>query len=83
MWRCGNRAEHELRNARDDLEARVQARTEDLTKTNQALYDEIGQREQLEAAHGRQRIQLLEAQRIAKLGSWCWDVHSGKLIDTN
>ena len=74
-----NRAEHELRNARDDLEARVQARTEDLTKTNQALYDEIGQREQLEAAHGRQRIQLLEAQRIAKLGSWCWDVHSGKL----
>jgi PAS domain S-box-containing protein len=74
-----NRIERKLRAAHDDLEARVQSRTEDLTRTNQALCDEIEQRQKLEAAHERQRVQLLDAQRIAKLGSWCWDVRSGRV----
>jgi PAS domain S-box-containing protein len=48
-------------------------------KTNDALREEIGQRTKVEATSERQRIQLLEAQRMANLGSWLWDVRTGQV----
>jgi C4-dicarboxylate-specific signal transduction histidine kinase len=46
--RC-KRAEALLRHARDELEARVQQRTADLTRTNEQLQAEIAERERAHA----------------------------------
>jgi PAS domain S-box-containing protein len=52
------RSETILKQARDELELRVQKRTEELTKSNQ---------------------QLSEAQRLAHIGSWEWDIAHNKI----
>ena len=44
------RVEHQLRSARDDLEARVCDRTMELAASNQALQSEVGTRQRAEAA---------------------------------
>ncbi len=49
---------HELQRSRDELEIRVQERTVDLTKMNEALYAEIGQRRRAEEAVGKERQRL-------------------------
>jgi signal transduction histidine kinase len=51
----------ELHRARDELEARVRARTADLTAANEALRAEIAERQRLEA-------QLMQAQKIESIG---------------
>ncbi len=54
-------AELELRRAHDELEKRVQERTEELRQTNQQLQDEILERERMEE-------QLLHAQKMEAVG---------------
>ena len=58
LYRVDNgrqRAERELRNAKDDLEARVEQRTAELSRVNSALQAEMAERKQSESA----RLQLL------------------------
>src|SRR5262245_39148402 len=55
------RAEAALRQARDELEARVQARTAELTRTNEQLQAEIAERTRAEGA----REQLLAREQAA------------------
>ena len=55
------RAELELRRARDELERRVQERTDELRQTNRQLQDEILERERMEE-------QLLHAQKMEAVG---------------
>ena len=54
-------AEFELRRAHDELEKRVQERTEELRQTNQQLQNEILERERMEE-------QLLHAQKMEAVG---------------
>lgn len=54
------RAERALRNARDEMERRIVLRTAALRTTNEALV--------------RSEARLAEAQRIAHIGSWDWDM---------
>lgn len=54
------RAERALRNAREEMERRIVVRTAALRTTNEAL--------------ARSEARLAEAQRIAHIGSWDWDV---------
>jgi len=56
----------------DSLELLVKERTIALAKTNQQLKDEVQQRADSEA-------QLAEAQRLARIGSWSWDIKTGSM----
>jgi PAS domain S-box-containing protein len=68
------RAQAALREARDELDARVRKRTAELGEANAALAEEIGERRQVEDSLRRSERQLAEAQEIAHLGSWEWDI---------
>jgi PAS domain S-box-containing protein len=63
-----------LRQARDQLEARVDERTESLSVAVERLRSEIGERERAEEDLRRSRARLVEAQQLARMGSWDWDV---------
>jgi len=56
----------------DSLEQLVKERTVELAQSNQQLKDEVQQRSDSEA-------QLAEAQRLARIGSWCLDINSGEM----
>ena len=72
-------AEEALRRARDELEMRVQERTAELIKTNEALQVEIAEHKRAEAALRRSEASLAKAQRIAHLGNWDWDIRTNEL----
>jgi PAS domain S-box-containing protein len=71
-----NHTDQLLRRAREDLEETVQNRTAALVRSNAELRHMIARRKELEAANEYQRSQLVEAQRLANLGSWSWNVKS-------
>ena len=74
------RTEEELRHTQDELNQRVDRRTAALTATNLALREEVDRRKHAEAELVEQRIHLMEAQRLAKLGSWVRDIEHDKAI---
>jgi PAS domain S-box-containing protein len=71
------KAKEKLRRARDELESTVERRTRQLMEANAELRHTIDQKNELAAANEKQRHQLIDAQRIAKLGSWAWDLETG------
>lgn len=73
------RTEESLRDAHDELEAKVQRRTTELLRSNAELRKAVEQRHALEVANTQQHIQLVEAQRLANLGSWSWDLRTGEI----
>lgn len=72
-------AEENLRRAYENLEQRVQDRTEELRIANAELEDEIHVRRQAEAALQKSEQRLARAQEIAHLGSWELDLLSNQL----
>lgn len=72
-------SEDALRKAYDELEQRVRERTEDLVLTNDALLAEIAERKRTEDALQKSEASLAEAQRIARLGNWDWDIQTDEL----
>jgi PAS domain S-box-containing protein len=56
------------------LEARVRERTEQLRLANEELHVEIAARERVQAALRSSEGRLLEAQALAHVGSWEWDI---------
>jgi PAS domain S-box-containing protein len=73
------RTEGRLRTAHEDLEERVRQRTVNLAQAIGALQTEVEERKAIEAQFIEQQVHLVEAQRLANLGSWSWDVASGKV----
>lgn len=73
-------AEEALSRAYDDLELRVQERSADLRSANELLLQEIAERKEIETTLRRSEARLEEAQRIAHLGHWDWDVITNELI---
>jgi PAS domain S-box-containing protein len=73
------RTEEHLRTAQEELEERVRRRTEHLDQAIAALQEEVNIRRAIETEITEQRVHLLEAQRLANLGSWSWDVAHGKV----
>jgi PAS domain S-box-containing protein len=73
-------SEEALRKAYDELERRVQERTEELVLTNDALLAEIAERKKTEKALQKSEASLAEAQRIARLGNWDWDIQTNKFL---
>ena len=68
------KAEDFNRQATQRLERRVRERTEELTRANEALRREVRARGSTEEALRMRESELREAQRIASIGSWSWDV---------
>jgi PAS domain S-box-containing protein len=71
------RARESLRQARDELELKVQERTAELQRANQELLAEIAERKEAEQAALSSEAQLKQAQAIAHLGSYEIDVLTG------
>jgi PAS domain S-box-containing protein len=72
------RARESLRQARDELERKVQERTAELRGINKELRAEIAERKNAEAALLSSETRLKEAQAIAHLGSYEVDVLTGQ-----
>ncbi|HMB25598.1 MAG TPA: PAS domain S-box protein, partial [Anaerolineales bacterium] len=71
--------EEKLRQAYDELELRVQERTEELRIANSELEEEIRVRQQVEDALRQSEERLSRAQEIAHLGSWELDLVHNRL----
>jgi PAS domain S-box-containing protein len=73
------RTEQRLTRAYEDLEEHVRQRTDNLAHAVSALQSEVEERRSIEAESSEQRVHLVEAQRLANLGSWSWDIASGRV----
>src|SRR5690606_17277741 len=62
------RAEDDVRKARDALELRVTERTQELSRANQALRQEMEERHAAEAAREQLKQRLETSQRLEALG---------------
>ena len=67
-------AAESLREAKKELERRVQQRTVELSRTVEDLQSEVADRIGAEEALRRSEGRLAEAQRIAHVGNWDWDI---------
>ncbi len=74
------RTEGELRRIQEELNQRVDLRTAALLESNRALQEEVEHRKQVEAELKEQRLHLVEAQRLANLGSFVRDVQNNRLV---
>jgi PAS domain S-box-containing protein len=77
MGGAQRRAKESLRQARDDLELKVQERTAELQRVNRELQAEITERKEAEQALLSSEAQLKQAQAIAHMGSYEIDVLTG------
>ena len=71
------RAKESLRQARDELELKVQERTAELRQINEELRAEIAERKNAEGALLSSEAQLKQAQAVAHLGSYDVDALTG------
>src|SRR5438093_1277430 len=78
-WLSGGqkRAKESLRQARDELDTKVQERTAELRRINDELRAEIAERKNVERALLSSEARLKQAQAVAHLGSYEFDVLTG------
>ncbi len=69
----------QLQDARDNLELKVDKRTQDLAQVNRQLLKEIQAHEQLQQDLINTRDSLSKAQEISHLGNWRWDIQNQTL----
>lgn len=73
------RAEASLRAAHADLEKRVGERTASLSLAIEALRTEMEERSRAQGELRRSQASLAEAERIANVGSWEWDIAADRV----
>ncbi len=73
------RAREELERGAAELEQRVRDRTLELTRANERLEHEIAEREEVETRLRRNERLLSQAQEIARVGSYRWDLGTGEV----
>jgi PAS domain S-box-containing protein len=74
-----NKYEAELCELNRALEKRVAERTRQLNATNKNLETQIADRKQAEAFLRKTALSLAEAQRIAHIGNWEWDMENDEM----
>ncbi len=72
--------EEALRESRDGLEGMVRERTRALEETMGRLEKELADRRRTEKALRRSEARLAEAQRIARMGHWAWNIGENTLF---
>ncbi len=75
--------EEELRILNRSLEKRIAERTAELVKVNEELKSEIVERKQVENALRKNERSLANAQRIAHIGNWEWNIINNELRWSN
>ncbi len=73
------RAEEELKQVHGELEKKVEERTAELKTTAEKLKEEIAKRIRTEEELRQRERQLSEAQKIANVGSWEWDITTDRI----
>lgn len=73
------KAEHALKKAYDDLEEKVQQRTAELSDVVSALREEARERSLAQQKLQQSEARLQNAQRIAHIGNWEWDIVDNQL----
>ncbi len=73
------RAGEALKKAHDGLEQKVKDRTRELLNANRRLEKEINDRKRTEEALRKNEASLVEAQRIAHLGNWEWNIEKDEI----
>jgi PAS domain S-box-containing protein len=71
------KAETELSELNDDLEAQVRVRTEELERRNKQLADARARLAEEKLRLERSEAYMAEAQRLSHTGSWHFNVHTG------
>ena len=72
-------AQAEIKRLNEKLEQRVIERTRELVAANEALKREIDQRMRVEEELRESAADLAEAQRVAKIGNWIFDLRTKKV----
>ena len=72
-------AEQQSRELQDALAERIRERTADLQESNRLLAAEITDRDRAAVALERSEARLLEAQHVARIGSWEWNIGSDEV----
>ena len=72
-------AEEELKKHERHLEELVKERTLELTAANERLVQEITERKRIEEELQKSQMQMAEAQKLAHVGSWEWDLATDKV----
>jgi len=73
-------AEEALQKAHEQLEIRVKERTKELAQANKQLRAEITERKQAEKTLRRSRASLAQAQQLAHMGNWDWNIVTNKMV---
>lgn len=72
-------AKAEIKSLNEKLEQRIAERSRELVAANEALKREIDQRKRLEEELRERAADLAEAQRVAKIGNWTFDLRTNKV----
>ena len=73
-------AKAEIKRINEELEQRVAQRTRELVAANAALKREIHERRRVEEELRERAEDLAEAQRVARIGNWSYDLRTNKVI---
>ncbi len=73
------RSEAQIRNMNEELERRVAQRTQELQRVVADLRGEMAERARAQQALAASEARLREAQQVARVGSWEWDVERNTL----
>ncbi len=74
------RSEVRIQGMNQELEGRVEERTRELQRVVEDLRREMGERERAQEALEASEARLREAQRVARVGSWEWDVERNTIL---
>jgi len=72
-------AKAEIKRLNEELEQRIFDRTRELVAANESLKSEIDERSRMEQELQERAADLAEAQRVAKLGNWIFNLRTNKV----
>jgi PAS domain S-box-containing protein len=78
-WSKEQQVEEELRQANRDLERRVAQRTAELHSVNEEMTVELAERKHAEEALRQSEERLKDAQALAEVGDWLFDLATGAI----